>query len=162
MGVLVLIAGPVRAADAPGLEAKAAFARLKSLAGQWRSEAGGEGQHATVVYRITSHGSVVMETLFPGTDHEMVSMYHLDGGELRLTHYCHLGNQPRLKLDKQASKPDELRFVFEGGTNLDPKTDMHMHSGRISFRDGGRIEEEWDAYQGDKKIGSNKLVLSRP
>jgi hypothetical protein len=162
----ILIAVPVLAADGPGVEPKAAFARLKSLAGEWTVDAKDHGHAAPgasmkIVYKVTSSGSVVMETYFPGTDHEMVSMYHMDGGDLRMTHYCAVGNQPKLKLDTKASTPDQLVFAFEGGTNLDPAKDMHMHSGKISFRDG-RVETAWDGYKDGKKTGTHTFVLSKP
>jgi len=34
------------------------------------------------VVKLTAAGSAVQETFFPGTDMEMVSMYHLDKGVL--------------------------------------------------------------------------------
>ena len=103
-----------------------------------------------------------METLFPNTDHEMVTMYMLDGDELRLTHYCAAGNQPRMKLDAKTSTPEKLEFVFDGGTNLDPAVDMHMHAGRITFKDKNHIVSDWDGYANGKKMGTNTFVLSRP
>ena len=45
------------------------------------------------VIKLTAGGSAVHETLFPGQDHEMVSIYTLDGPDLVMTHYCMLGNQ---------------------------------------------------------------------
>ena len=54
----------------------------------------------SVVYKLTGAGSALVETQFPGTGHEMVSVYHLDGDDLRMTHYCAAGNQPRVKLDR--------------------------------------------------------------
>src|SRR5690242_6096011 len=90
------LAVSAHAGDEAGVQAKAAFGRLKSLAGEWKCEAreGGHvpGKAATILYRVTANGSTVMETLFPGTDHEMVSMYHLDGDDLKMTHYCAIGN----------------------------------------------------------------------
>jgi hypothetical protein len=155
---------PARAADAPAVEAKAAFEKLKSLAGEWQSKSDGHGHDASgkILYKVTSNGSVVMETYFPGSDHEMISMYHLDGDELRMTHYCAANNQPRMHLDKKASKPNDLKFVFDGGTNLDPSKDMHIHGGRIIFIDKARVETEWDGYMGGKSMGATKFVLTRP
>jgi hypothetical protein len=166
-GVLAVGAGRTAfAADEKGVAAKAAFARLEALAGEWKVEAHDTGhasdQPMKIVYRVTANGSAVMETLFPGTDHEMVTMYHLDGDDLRLTHYCAMKNQPHLKLDKAASTADALVFAFDGGTNLDPEKDMHMHSGRIFFREGGRVESEWDGYKGREKLHTAKFALSRP
>ena len=151
-----------RAADDAKVEPKEAFSKLKSLAGEWTGEVGKGQPPSKVVYRLISNGSVVMETLFPNTAHEMVTMYMLDGDELRLTHYCAAGNQPKLKLDAKSSTPDKLEFIFEGGTNFDPAKDMHMHSGRIAFKDKNHIEAEWDGYSDGKKTGTNKFVLSRP
>jgi hypothetical protein len=169
-GILTL-AGATGAfgADEKGkaIDARAAFARLKALDGTWKAIAHMKGQPApekpeTVSYHVTANGSVVMETLFAGTGHEMVSMYHLDGDDLRLTHYCAMKNQPHLKLDKAASTPNTLVFAFDGGTNLDPAKDSHMHSGKITFRDDKHVDSEWEGYAGKEKMHTMKFELSRP
>jgi hypothetical protein len=154
-----------RAGDGPGVEAKAAFAKLKTLAGEWTAEAtegGHGGDHEKVVYKVTANGSAIMQNQFPGSDHEMISMYHLDGDDLRMTHYCAAGNQPRMKLDRKASTPDVLVFVFDGGTNLDPAKDMHIHGLKTTFKPGGRIEEAWDGYAGGKLAATTTFVLTKP
>jgi hypothetical protein len=168
-GLVALVAGRAAwAADDKGVDARTAFDRLKGLAGEWTCQVHDErhghlsDKPLKVVYRVTANGSALMETLFPGTDHEMVTMYTLDGDDLRLTHYCAAKNQPHLKLDRSASKPDTLVFAFDGGTNLDPEKDSHMHSGRIFFREGDRVESEWDGYKGREKLHTAKFVLSRP
>jgi hypothetical protein len=163
--VVVLIGTRSVAADKPGVEAKAAFARLKTLAGEWKvSETNGvHAEHdGKITYKVTAAGSTLMETFFPGTFHEMVSMYHLDGDELVLTHYCAAGNQPRMKLDRQASTPDQYKFVFEGGTGFDPAKDLHIHSGEIKFLEGGKLEATWDANIKGEKAMSSKFSMSRP
>ena len=128
--------GRVLAEPGAPVDGKAAFERLKSLAGTWEGQAGhGQpGQAATVTYRVASGGSVVEETLFPGTPHEMISMYHVVDGELVLTHYCAMANQPRMRLDRKASTPDRLVFAFDGGTNFDPAKDTHVHSGVVEWK----------------------------
>lgn len=161
LGLGVLADGSAARAD-EGVEAKAAFDRLAKLVGEWKAEATGSGEPAaTIQYRLTAGGTAVMETMFPGTNHEMISVYHRDGENLLMTHYCAIGNQPRLRLDRRASRPDVLEFVFDGGTNLDPAKDGHIHSGRLRLRDDGKIEAEWDHYNQGKKAGSMKLVLGR-
>jgi hypothetical protein len=151
------------AAETPGpVDAKAAFQRLKSLAGTWEGQAGHgpADQAATVTYRVASAGSVVEETLFPGTPHEMISMYHLVNGELVLTHYCAMGNQPRMRLDGKASTPDRLVFAFDGGTNFDPAKDTHVHSGVVEWK-GESLHNAWTVYSGGKEAGQNEFVLNR-
>jgi hypothetical protein len=144
------------------VEPKAAFERLKSLAGEWQGQAGHGDKTfpATVTYRLASNGTVVMETLMPGTPHEMISMYHLDGGELVMTHYCGIGNQPRMKLDTKASTQNELKFAFVGGTNLDPSKDAHIHAGALKF-DGAALLADWTFWAGGKEQGHNMFNLKR-
>ena len=79
----------------------------------------------------------------------MVSVYYCDGDDLMLTHYCALGNQPRMKADPK-SPPNQLRFQFAGGTNLDPAKDMHMHEGTFTFIDDDHIEFSGVAWVGGK------------
>ena len=66
-------------------------------------------------------------------------MYHLDGADLVMTHYCVLGNQPRMKADPK-SPTNQIHFQFAGGTNFDPAKDMHMHEGTLTFIDDDHIE----------------------
>ena len=142
-----------------GVEARTAFGQLASLAGAWEGAAGeGKGR---VEYRVASGGTVVMETLFPGTEYEMISMYHLDGEELMMTHYCAMGNQPRMRLDRAGSTATQLRFVFTGGTNLKPETDDHVHGGRIEIGSDGRLRAVWDFYSAGKQAGSNRFDVGR-
>jgi hypothetical protein len=156
-----LVVVPVLA-HSQGVDGKVAFERLKSLAGTWQGEAGhGQpGAPATVTYRVASGGSVVEETLFPATPHEMISMYHLVNGELVLTHYCAMANQPRMRLDRAASTPERLVFAFDGGTNFDPAKDTHVHSGVVEWK-GDSLHNLWTVYSGGKETGRNEFVLSR-
>jgi len=157
----VALAVPAVAQTAP-VDGKAAFERLKTLAGTWQGQAGHgpADQAATVTYRVASGGSVVEETPFPGTPHEMISMYHLVDGELVLTHYCAMANQPRMRLDRKASTPDRLVFAFDGGTNFDPAKDTHVHSGVVEWK-GESLHNVWSVWSGGKETGQNQFVLSR-
>ena|SRR5260221_7457765 len=140
--LFVLTAGG-RSDDAP---AKApptnpTFERLKKLAGTW-VEADKEGKptdKVVSVVKLTAGGSAIQETLFPGQPQEMLSVYNLDKGDVVMTHYCVLGNQPRMKADP-ASPKNQIRFAFAGGTNLDPAKDMHMHEATLTFVDDDHIE----------------------
>jgi hypothetical protein len=135
---------------------------VKSLAGRWRGNVvTKDGPQAEVHYRVTAGGSTVEETLFPGTPHEMVSMYHLEGGDLVLTHYCAMGNQPRMRLVKGSSSPMELRFEFAGGSNIDPERDAHMHGGTLRLPAADRVEADWAVWENGKQTGANRFFLER-
>jgi hypothetical protein len=92
----------------------------------------------------------------------MVSMYHLDAGQLVLTHYCGLANQPRMRLVKASGgNPVELRFDYAGGTNIDAAKDQHMHGGTLTLRGPDRLEAEWALWNKGKQTGSHKFFMER-
>jgi len=102
-----------------------------------------------------------MEILYAGTDHEMVTMYYLDGDDLVATHYCAQGNQPRMKLDTKASTASRLVFDLAGGTNLDPAKDTHMHAQRFTLAGTNRLTVERDGYEGGRKSHTHKVEYTR-
>ena len=156
-------AGAADTAPKAKVDGKAALERLKTLAGEWRGHVTTpDGPAASVVYGVTAGGSTVTERLFPGTEHEMFTLYHLDGSDLVLTHYCAMGNQPRMRLVRAAgTDPVELEFGFSGGANIDPAKDAHMHAGRMVLRGADRLEAEWAVYDKGKQAGANKFFLER-
>ncbi len=115
---------------APVYDAHSAFEALKSFEGEWKSTpVGGDSTRAsTVVYKVTANGHSVIKTYGPGSKYEMFSVYHMDGEELKMTHYCAIGNQPKMKF-KASDKAGEMFFEFDGGTNFDPNKDAHAHEG---------------------------------
>jgi len=154
---LVVATGQVRAADEAGLDGKAAFAKMKDLAGKWS----GKAEDDRFTYRVISRGNSVIETIYPGTDNEMITVYYLDGNELVATHYCSHGNQPRFKLNNKASTPSRLVFDFAGGTNLDPAKDMHLHAMCFALTDKDHMTVDRDGYEDGKKTVAQKLELTR-
>lgn len=133
---------------APAGATNASFKKLKKLAGTW-VEADKDGkptEKVVSVIKVTAGGSVVHETLFPGEPMEMVSVYAVDGKDLYMTHYCMLGNQPRMKADPK-SPENKLNFEFAGGGNLDPKKDKHMHSAVLTIVDADHIQIEGVAWE---------------
>ena len=101
--------------------------------------------------KVTAGGSAVHETIFPGQPMEMVSVYHLDRGDLVMTHYCVLGNQPRMKADPK-SPANQICFKFAGGSNLDPARDKHVHEGTITFVDDDHVEWSGVCWEGGKPV----------
>lgn len=163
--VLALTAGG-RGDDAPAKATHPGLEKLKGLAGTW-VEADKDGKptdKVVSIVRVTAGGSAVHETLFPGQPMEMVSVYHLDKGELVMTHYCVLGNQPRMKADPK-SPTNQIKWTFAGGTNLDPAKDAHMHSATVTFVDADHIEIAGEAWENGKPseshCGCMKLVRKK-
>ena len=97
----------------------------------------------------------------PGTESEMINMYHLDGEDLVLTHYCAGGNQPRMRLELDQSTEELMVFNFVGGTNLDPETDHYIGSARIQIVDSDHVKSVWGAYSGREQVGTMTFHLER-
>jgi len=128
-----------------------AFEKLKSLAGTWDATMlKPDGEKTTVEYRVTADGSVVMETMFVGTPHEMINMYTVDGDALLATHYCSAGNQPTLRFNAGKSNADQLVFDFVKVTGKDTP---YINGVRIRF-DGPKVVEEWSS-----SAGSDQMTL---
>jgi hypothetical protein len=136
----------------------AAFERLKSFAGRWT---GGEGEATYAMeLAVIAGGNTVVAREFPGTDHEMTTLYYLQGAELVGQHYCMLGNQPRYR-HRPTADASEVRFGFDGGDNLDPARDAHAHEGYLRLRADGSLESTWSFWKGGGESGTESFVMRR-
>ena len=126
---------------APMPPTNAGLEKMKKLVGTWllANKDGKPTDQVASVIKVTAGGSAVHETLFPGQPLEMVSVYTVDGSDLIMTHYCVLGNQPRMKADPK-SPANQIVWRFAGGTNLDPKKDKHMHEATLTIVDDDHLE----------------------
>ncbi len=167
----VLATAQVLPVTAGELTAEDVFGKLKAMEGSWRAEAaealegeaGGEEptEPGTHDFRASANGTVVMEVMSPGTPHEMINMYHMDGEDLVLTHYCAGGNQPIMRLDRKGLADGRIEFDFVGGTNLDPAVDMHIHSTTFEFGEDGSMASTWVGWAGGEPSGVMQIQLSR-
>lgn len=112
------------------------FDKFKTLAGTWEGTMemgeGGEAMPAKSVYHVTAGGSALIETIFPGTPMEMVSVYFLDGDTLKMTHYCLAQNQPTL-VASQGDKDSVIELKFDSATNMPDPNAMHMRNATVEW-----------------------------
>jgi len=149
---LMLCVATGRHADAQQASAQAAFARLKTLAGNWKGQAGmGPGMNAPVrvSLRVTSGGDALMHEMVPEGrsddpshgDDDPITMLYVDGDRLMLTHYCDSGkNRPRMV---GRLSPDGKTVAFDfldvsGGTKYG-----HMHQAVFTIIDADHHTEDW-------------------
>jgi len=137
------------------------FEKLKSLAGNWEGthEMGDVKDPVTVEYFLTANGSALVEKLFPGTPHEMVSVYHDKKGKLSMTHYCVIGNQPRMNL--MITGEDKMEFSLSDDSDIDVATEEHMHDLILTFVNADHIVHNWTMYVDGQKQSTNTITLSR-
>ena len=130
-------------------DAKKSFESLKSLAGTWQGKSP-QGKPFQVTFRVTSGGSALMSEIL-GQEENMVSMFHMDGDRLLMTHYCGAGNQPRMKA---SPSPDgkTITFDFIDATNLASPSAGHMHKMILTMIDADHHAEEWYFAQDGKEM----------
>ena len=84
--------------------------------------------------------------------HDMVSLFNMDGSNrLLLTHYCSMGNQPRM----QASvSPDGKTFTFNyvDATNLASPDAGHIQKMVLTLVDENHHTENWTFLDHGKEI----------
>ena len=142
--------------------APAAFERLKQLDGAWVTLSGSAHmpQSMEVHYQVTGAGSALVETIGPGTPHEMVSVYHLANGGLVMTHYCAVGNQPYM-VARPGDNADELVFECVGGSGVERDKGAYMARARFAFRDASRVDATWSAMRDGKLDHETRFELVR-
>ncbi len=113
----------------------------------------------TMTYQTTAGGSAIVEHLFPGTPHEMMSVYTVEGDAVAMTHYCVLGNHPKMTLKK--SDGHSLSFEVAGSDGLHSPGEMHMHAMSVSWTDGDHIRETWTSFDGGKPKDQKVFDLTR-
>jgi hypothetical protein len=135
--------------SAPAGDATAAFAKLKSLAGSWEGESPmGKIRER---YELVSDGHVLLQhTAVEGMHDDMITTYYLDGDKLRLTHYCGLGNQPRMQAKIIDLESGQIAFEFTGAGNLASLQEKHMHSATVKLADADHYASDWTLFENGK------------
>lgn len=141
--------GPVKAAGKASDHDRALLLdQIKSLEGEWTMP-GEDGKPVVAsIFTVSSNGSVVREIMFPGSPHEMTNVYHMDGSDLIMTHYCAMGNQPRMRGD--ATRQGEVALKFDSVTNLSSPEEAYMGDLKIVIKDADHVEQHWTNYKNGK------------
>lgn len=156
---LLAVLGLAVAPAAAQSKAHASFDKLKTLAGNWEGTA--SGVLSKVSYRVVSNGSVLEETMQNGTEDPMVTIYHLDGARLMVTHYCGAGNQPRMVATPDPTKPNVFAFKFQDVTNLSKVQPGHMRDLVLTLVDKDHITQQWTWHTQDKEEKMELFKLAR-
>lgn len=132
----------------PTANAAATFDRLKGLVGDWQATT--NMGKVTAHYELVSDGHVLLEHLdMPGMHQDMVTAYYLDGDKVGLTHYCGLGNQPRMQASGIAGD-GSIRFQFVSAANLASGEDKHMHTVNVRLIDNDHFTADWTMFDQSK------------
>ena len=137
--------------------AQLAFEKIKAMEGTW-VPAEGESKDPATIFHVSAGGTAVLETIFPGTEKEMLTVYFVENDELCLTHYCMLGNQPEMRAEIDGNK---LTFGFCGGCNIDVDSTMHMNNATYEILSPNRFKTTWNLYNGGKLAEAHSFEFVR-
>lgn len=121
-------------------DAQRSFDKLKTLTGSWQGKAS-DGMAVQVSFRETSNGSALMSEISGHED--MITMFHMDGDRLMMTHYCGVGNQPRM-VGKMSPDGKSITFDFLDATNVLSSQPGHMEHLVINISDPNHHTENWE------------------
>lgn len=145
-----------------GSNSAAALEKFKALEGSWTTT-DKDGHKRTATYEVVAEGSAVLETFQMSDDKSktMVTLYHLNGDELMLTHYCMAKNQPRMKASSISNDLKEVHFDFLDATNLPSPESGHMYKAHFRFVDSDTLWTEWTFRQDGKDAFSESESYKR-
>ncbi len=140
------------------IDARSAFAKLQTLVGEWEGQTA-SGRALKVTYRLTAANSVLIETWTLGPQRESLTLYHMDNESLIATHYCPVGNQPRLRL-KEGGSAALFAFEFVSATNLPKPEAAHQHHFEMELLDAKSFARS-ETYLENGKGEPERIVYTR-
>ncbi len=121
---------------------------MKALAGEWVAE--GEELNGKYEFRVTAGGHAVEEREMIDTPMEMLTVYHLDGGDLVGTHYCMMGNRPRVIGSALSENSKRIEFTCDGKPgNTRSHDDPHIHHWSMTLQEDGSLQYDAVMKTGD-------------
>jgi hypothetical protein len=145
-------------ANAQPLRPEHAFQSLKSLVGEWQGRTE-NGRTILVSYRLTANDTVLVESWTMSPTRQSMTVYHMDGEHLIATHYCPIGNQPRLQYQPDLSA-ERLEFSFLDATNLPDQNSAHQHAFWVRIDSGESFTRE-ETYAENGEVGSETISFTR-
>jgi hypothetical protein len=154
-----------RFSEAGESNAARALEQLKLLAGDWTGTAEWSGARSgsyamNASYYVTGNGSALVENLIAEGSPIMTSVYHLDGADLRMTHFCGAQNQPRLKAEQIDLARGLINFAFVDITNLRSADAAHVHGMEMRLIDSNHINITF-LFRGGGKDSRELIDLKR-
>lgn len=149
--VLTSLVASNAAQDKTSAQTLAAFEKIKGLAGAWvgsYSAAKGAIKHAR--YDVVSNGMAVILIMDWGSDGNMATVFHLDGDAVIATHYCPVGNQPRMRANISGER-NAVEFRFQDATNLSRPSDWHMRDLKLVFDAPDQHTLHWTYFDNGKE-----------
>jgi hypothetical protein len=138
-------------------DAQAAFARMRSLVGEWRAPLPND-ETMIDIFRPIAFGTALLHEEWKNGEQLTATVFYVVGSELRADHYCDMGNQLRYVDDSK--DPQALHFVLRDASNLDTHP-LHFHSTTWRYIDAGRHVQDWEVLSPGKPPKTIRMDFKR-
>jgi hypothetical protein len=138
-------------------DAQAAFARMRSLVGEWRAPLP-NNETMIDIFRPIGFGTALLHEEWKNGEQLTATVFYVVGSELRADHYCDMGNQ--LHYVDESSDPQVLRFVLRDANNLDTHP-HHFHSTTWRYVDAEHHVQDWEAMAPGKPSKTIRMDFTR-
>ena len=138
-------------------DAQAAFARMRSLVGEWHAPLP-NNETMVDIFRPIGFGTALLHEEWKNGEQLTATVFYVVGSELRADHYCDMGNQ--LHYVDESSDPQMLRFVLRDANNLDTHP-HHFHSTTWRYVDAGHHVQDWEAMTPGKPSKTIRMEFAR-
>ncbi|MDX2456273.1 MAG: hypothetical protein QNL87_02075 [Gammaproteobacteria bacterium] len=123
------------------------------------------GTDATgISFELIGKQSTVQENLLPGTNKEMVTMYHCQDvscSQVKATHYCVKQNQPEMLADL-SSAGNELVYHCDMSTGICKSSQDHVHTITHELSpDGKHLETTYTSWKDGKYLKDSVYHFDR-
>ena len=160
LGIVAIAPVVAEQAEHPAAPVDPRLDFLKALQGSWVGEFGEMGEQA-YEFRVTAGGHAVEEREMIGTPMEMLTVYHLEGKDLVGTHFCMLGNRPRVKATTRV-QDDTLTFACNGTPGGSKSHDeQHVHGWSMRIDDEGRLHYAAEMVSDGEVTEAPTVILTR-
>lgn len=148
-------------AAAAEVDPAAFYERLRALEGDFLGKST-KGWVDRTTFRTIAAGSAVMDTSFDAHPGEtMITMYHLDGDRLLLTHYCVAKNQPRLVATEFSSDGRSATFNYLDATGIPSRDVGHMDKVVMTFLSPDEFTARWTWYEAGTETWMEEILYRR-
>lgn len=134
------------------------FDQLKSLVGHWEG-INVENKPVSIAYSLSANDTVLVEDWTFDNGMKALTLYSMDEATLTATHYCPVGNQPRL-IFKQQLGTGVLLFEFHSAMNFPDKNAQHEHAFDLLLVDSNTLTRN-ETYRTDGQAETNGTTFSR-
>ena len=120
---------------------QAAFAKMRSLIGEWHAPLP-KNETMIDIFRPIAFGTALLHEEWKNGEQLTATVFYVDGSKLRADHFCDMGNQ--LRYVDESTDPQVLRWVLHDASNLDTHP-LHFHSTTWRYVDAQHHVQDWEA-----------------